>query len=181
MIKFSSLCILTVALLLPAFGQEEKKKRAPASPPAETSITVDGKTVSIKYAAPSVKGRKIFGEGGLISKDPTYPVWRAGANSATALHTDVDLDINGLAVPAGDYTLFAQVNEAVWTLIVNKQTKQWGLTYSKDNDLGRVKMTMSKPAELVETYKMTLSNNGKKAKLQLEWENTVASVPITVK
>ena len=181
MMKTSLLCILTIAMLTPGFAQDEKKKRAPASPPAETSITVDGKTISIKYAAPSVKGRKIFGEGGLISKDPTYPVWRAGANSATALHTDVDLDINGLAVPAGDYTLFAVVNEAVWTLCVNKQTKQWGLTYKQENDLGRVKMTMSKPAASIETYKMTLSNSGKKATLQLEWENTIASVPITVK
>ena len=123
MIKSFLLCILTLAILLPAIAQEQKK-RAPASPPAETSINVDGKTISIKYSAPSVKGRKIFGEGGLISKDPTYPVWRAGANSATALHTDADLDINGLSVPAGDYTLFTVVNEAIWSLCVNKQTKQ---------------------------------------------------------
>jgi hypothetical protein len=43
-------------------------------------------------------------------------------------------------------------------------------------------MQMGKTPAPVETYKMTLSDaGGKKAKLQLEWENTVASVPITVK
>ena len=124
----------------------------------------------------------MFGEGGRVTQDPNYPVWRAGANSATALHTEADLDINGLMVPKGDYTLFALVNEDTWQLIVSKETGQWGLAYKKDNDLGRVKMTMSKPATPIETYVMTLSSaGGNKAKLQLEWENVIASVNITVK
>jgi Protein of unknown function (DUF2911) len=43
-------------------------------------------------------------------------------------------------------------------------------------------MDMSKPPKPIETYKMTLSSaGGNKAKLQLEWESTVAEVPITVK
>jgi hypothetical protein len=147
------------------------------SPAAQTSITVGGKTVTIKYSAPSVKGRKIFGDGGLISNDPNYPVWRAGANSATALHTDADLDIAGLKVPAGDYTLFVDVADPdSWKLIVSKDTKEWGLAYKSNMDLGRVKMDMSKPPSPVETYKMTLTNN----KLTLEWENHVASVAVKV-
>jgi hypothetical protein len=48
--------------------------------------------------------------------------------------------------------------------------------------LGRVAMTMSKPPAPIEIYKMTLSSaGGTKGKLQLEWENIIASVPITVK
>jgi hypothetical protein len=152
------------------------------SPAAETSATIAGKTLTIKYSAPSMRGRKIFGEGGRVSQDPTYPVWRAGANAATKLHTDADLDINGLEVPAGDYTLYVLVDSDPWQLIVNKQTGQSGLTYKQDMDLGRVKMTMSKPDEPIETYKMTLSSSeDNKGKLQLEWENTIASVPFTVK
>src|SRR5512137_2681961 len=65
--------------------------KAPASPPAEATVTIAGKTITIKYSAPSVRGRQIFGDGGLISKDRTYPVWRLGANAATALTTDGDL------------------------------------------------------------------------------------------
>jgi hypothetical protein len=129
-----------------------------------------------------VRGRKIFGEGGRVSQDPTYPVWRTGANSATALHTDADLDINGLQVPKGDYTIFTLVNTTPWELIINKQTGQWGLSYNKDMDLGRVKMNMSKPAAPIETFKITLSSTGANTgKLQLEWENVVASVPFKVK
>jgi len=153
------------------------------SPDASTSATIGGKAITIKYAAPSVRGRQIFGPGGLISNDPNYPVWRAGANSATALHTDADLMIGNLSVPKGDYTIYALVEDPDnWQLIVNRQTGQWGLTYDAKQDLGRVKMTMSKPPGLIETYKMTLSSTGAKSgKLQLEWERHVASVTLTVK
>ncbi len=157
--------------------------QAQPSPRSEATVTVGGKTISIKYSAPSVRGRKIFGDGGLLSQDPTYPVWRAGANAATAFHTDADLDVGSLNVPKGDYTLYALVKDPnAWQLIISKQTRQWGLTYNESQDLGRVKMAMSKPAAPVETVKYTLTDQGgNKVKLQLEWENHVASVPITVK
>jgi len=156
---------------------------AQTSPPAQTSVTIGGKAISIKYCAPSVRGRKIFGDGGRISHDPHYPVWRAGANAATALHTDADLDIQGLNVPPGDYTLFVNVADPDhWEFIVSKATKEWGLAYNKDMDLGHVKMEMSKPSAPIETYKMTLSSGGgNSGKLQLEWENHVASVNFKVK
>ncbi|HEV3329412.1 MAG TPA: DUF2911 domain-containing protein [Bryobacteraceae bacterium] len=155
---------------------------AQASPPAQTSVTINGKKLTIAYSAPSVHGRKIFGPGGLISRDPTYPVWRAGANDATAFHTDADLDVNGLAVPKGDYTLWVLADTNQWKLVINKQTGQWGLDYSQNRDLGRVAMNMSKPPAPVEAMKFTLtSEGGNRGKLQLAWENVVASVPLTLK
>ena len=154
----------------------------PQSPSASTSVVIGGKTISIKYSAPSLRGRKMFGPGGRISQDPTYPVWRAGADDATALHTDADLLIGSLSVPKGDYTVFALVNVDPWQLIINKQTGQWGLSYDAKQDLGRVPMTISKPSAPIETFKITLSGTGgNKGKLQLEWENVIASVPVTVK
>jgi hypothetical protein len=153
---------------------------AQQSPPEQATATIAGKTLTIKYSAPSVRGRegKLFGPDGKISHDPNYPVWRAGANGATTFHTDANLDVGGLTVPAGTYTLFVLVeNPDAWQLIVNKQTGQWGLRYDKSQDLGRVPMTMSKPPALVETLKYTLSAG----KLELASENHVASVPIAVK
>ena len=153
------------------------------SPAEQTSVTLGGKTLTIKYSAPSVRGRKIFGPGGLLSNDPTYPAWRAGANSATSFHTDADLDIGGLMVPRGDYTIYAWVADPDnWQLIINKETGQWGLSYDAKKDVGRVKMTMSKPPAVIEMYKMTLSATGpKSARLQLEWEHHIASVSISEK
>ena len=154
-----------------------QQKRVPASPPMETSVTVDAKAITVKYSAPSMKGRKIFG--GLV---PYGQAWRAGANSATALHTDADLMIGNVNVPKGDYTIYVWPTADAMQLIINKQTGQWGTEYSEGQDVGRVKMTVKKSAAPVEVYKMTLASaGGKSATLTLEWEETVASVPVTVK
>jgi hypothetical protein len=154
----------------------------PQSPSAQASVTIGGKSITIKYSAPSLRGRKMFGSDGQISKDPTYPAWRTGADDATALHTDADLVIGSLSVPKGDYTIYTLVNVTPWQLIINKQTKQWGTEYDKGRDLGRVPMTVTKPSAPIETFKITLSSaGGNKGKLQMEWENVIASVPFTVK
>jgi hypothetical protein len=160
-----------------AFGQ--------ASPPKETSATIGGKAITIKYSAPSVRGRKIFGGAGALQPDNS--VWRAGANDATALHTDGDITIGNLNVPTGDYTLYVVLDPKSWQLVVSKQTGQWGInrdgstTLDDSKAIGRTPMKMSKPASLVETYKMTLAGSGKKGTLTLEWENVVASVNIAAK
>jgi Protein of unknown function (DUF2911) len=158
---------------------------AQESPSQTAVVTIAARTIGIDYSAPSVKGRegKLFGKDGRIGKDRNYPVWRAGANAATRFHTDADLDVGGLAVPKGDYTLYVNLADPDnWELIVNKQTGQWGLTYDPSRDLGRVKMNMSKPAAMIETLKYTLADEGgSKVRLRLEWEDHVASVPIAVK
>ncbi len=172
------LWIAAAGLLLAAAGAY-----ALDSPKAQASVDVDGKKITIDYNAPAVHGRKIFGPGGRISHDRNYPVWRAGANPATAFHTDADLEIGDLSVPKGDYTLYVSLEDVDhWVLIINKQTGQWGLTYNKDQDLGRVKMDMSKPSSPVETLKYTFSKEGSnKTKLTLAWDQYEGSVPITVK
>ena len=158
---------------------------AQQSPGATETVTIGGNAITITYSSPRVRGRegKLFGKDGRIGQDGTYPVWRAGANAATAFHTDATLDIGGLAVPSGDYTLFVNLADPNnWELIINKQTGQWGLSYDQAQDLGRVKMTMSKPPAMVENLKYTLSDEGgSQGKLVLEWENHSASVLFTVK
>jgi hypothetical protein len=169
---------LTSLFLLASFGFAQQ----PLSPSKSTSVTINGKAIKIDYSAPSMRGRKIFGEGGVITKDSTYPVWRAGANAATALHTEGDLTIGNLAVPQGNYSLYVDTGANPWQLIINKQTGQDGTEYDKAQDLGRVPLSVTKPPAPIETYKITLSNaGGNKGKLQLEWENVVASVDFTVK
>lgn len=153
------------------FAQQPKQKKQRPSPPAETSVSLGGKTVTIKYSSPSMRGRKIFGD--LV---PFSKVWRAGANEATALHTETDIVLGDLTVPAGDYTLFVVPEANSWTLIVNKQTGQWGLTYNQEQDLGRTKMQLKKVAP-VESYKMSLTPQA----LTLEWEETSASVTLKKK
>jgi DUF2911 family protein len=167
------------AIALAALGVAETKRGM-----VETA-TINGKKLSISYSSPAVNNRagKLFGKDGTIGQDGTYPVWRAGANEATAFHTDADLTVGTLAVPKGDYTLYVNLaNPAAWELIINKQTGQFGTDYDAKQDLGRVKMTMSKPPAPVEQLKYTLkSTGGNKGTLTLAWENVSASVPLTVK
>lgn len=169
--------ILTAALAGFALAQAPQTKKPVPSPPATATLHTDGHTVTIAYSSPAVRGRQIFGPGGLVSHDANYPVWRAGANSATALHTDTDLMLGDLRVPKGNYTLYALVQDPDhWQLIVNKQTGQWGLTYDAKQDLGRVPMTMAVPPAKIERLQYILTPD----KLTLEWDLHVASVPLRV-
>jgi hypothetical protein len=157
----------------------------PKSPPATEAGKIGGASITITYSSPRVNGRagKIFTKDGLISHNPHYPVWRAGANSATTLQTDADLNIGGIAVPKGVYTLFVDISDPDnWELIVNKQTGQWGLAYDKTQDLGHTRMTMDAAPALVENLRYTLKDlGGKKGTISLAWENKIASVQLTVK
>lgn len=150
------------------------------------SVTIGGKAVTIGYCAPSVRGRKIFGGAGALQPDNS--VWRAGADSATSLHTDADLSFPGLNIPKGDYTLYIALDTGKWDLIVSKQTGQWGInrdgstSLDPAKELGRVHLNMSKPPALVELYKIALtSEGGNKGKLELAWENVTASADFTAK
>ena len=152
-----------------------------ASPAAKASANLAGKPITIKYGAPSVRGRQIFGDGGLVSTDWTYPVWRAGANAATTLTTGDNLDIGGLYVPAGHYTLYVLVRDPEdWQLIVNRQTRQGGHIYNAHLDLGRVHMKTDKPKAPVEKLRWLITTTGNTGAIRLEWENHAASVPIRV-
>jgi Protein of unknown function (DUF2911) len=175
MLKLTKSLVSGLVLIAFAAIQYPAQAQKP-SPAAETSVAINGKKITIKYSAPSMRGRKIFG--GLV---PYGQVWRAGADEATSLTTEAALDINGLKVPAGSYTLYVLPEANQWQLIINKQTGQWGTVYNEKQDLGRVMMTLNKASAPVETYKMTLSSaGGNKGKLTLEWDSTVASVPFTV-
>ena len=138
--------------------------------------------LTIKYCAPSVRGRDVFGESGPVMHDRTAPVWRAGANAATTFHTNKDLKIEGLTVPKGNYSLFVNLKDpANWELILNKQTGQWGLTYDASQDLGRVKMHMSQPPSSVEVLKWTIASDSEnKGTIQLAWAKRMGTVNLTV-
>jgi hypothetical protein len=163
--------VIVVALTALAIAQDKK----PASPPATASVTfADGKTVTIDYAQPSMRGRKIFG--GLVPYDK---VWRTGANAATSLKTDVNLTIGGTAVPAGSYTLYTIPGMNSWQLIINKQTGQWGTKYDQGQDLARIPMKVTQRPSGLEIFTISFDKTGgDSAVLKLEWENTIASVDV---
>jgi hypothetical protein len=145
------------------------------SPPAQATLTfADGQTVTIDYSRPSMRNRKIFG--GLVPYDH---VWRTGANAATSLKTDVNLNIGGTTVPAGSYTLYTLPGTSSWQLIINRQTGQWGTKYDQSQDLARIPMQVTQRPSGLELFTISFDKTGgDSAVLKLEWENTIASVNV---
>lgn len=175
--KHIAVAALVFLLTMSLSAQQQDKSKRP-SPPGTAEVTFsDGKKVTIEYSRPSAKGRKIVG--GLVPYDQ---VWRTGANEATSLKTDANLEIGGTTVPAGSYTLFSLPGQNSWKLIVNKQTGQWGTNYDQSQDLARVDMAVSSLPQTVEQFAIGLDKTGgDSAKLNLDWEKTRASVDVKEK
>jgi hypothetical protein len=147
----------------------------PLSPRDTTRATVGSAHLLVDYGRPSKRGREIFG--GLVPYDQ---VWRTGANSATTFVTDKSLAIGGTTVPAGTYTLYSVPSQSGWKLVINKQTKQWGTEYHQDQDLARVPMTTTAVSPPVEQFTIKIVPQGQGGALELVWDTTQASVPLTV-
>ena len=153
----------------------QQDKGARPSPPAKAQCKLaDGKTITIDYSSPRMKGRKIFGD--LV---PYGKVWRAGANEATTFVTTGDASVGGTAVPAGSYTIFVIPTADKWTLVISKKTGEWGTAYpGADNDLARVDMKVSKLSAPVENFTIAFDQASGGCALKMEWETTQASVDI---
>jgi len=145
------------------------------SPHARTEWTIAGANISIEYGRPLLKGRTI-GEN-LV---PYGQVWRAGADEATTLKSDKPLVFGHLTVPAGTHTLYVLPAADKWVLIVNKQTGQWGTVYQEGQDLGRVDMSLGKPAGSAEQHTIAIAPLAGGGVLQISFGSVQASVPFTV-
>ena len=157
--------------------------------------------ITISYARPGVKGRKIWGdplpeqanvkgEATLDNQNerpkgaPIVPwghVWRTGANEATTFVVTDDVLINGQKLPAGKYSLHAIPNKDEWTIVFNGTANQWGsFDYDPAKDTLRVK---AKPQWLNENEEwLTFSFdpvNDDSAQVNIRWEKV--NVPFTVK
>lgn len=148
------------------------------SPRDSVVAAVGGASVSVAYGRPSMRGRRIMGE-----VVPYGQVWRTGANEATHFRTDRDLLIGDTRVPAGSYTLWTIPGPDEWTLIVNRQTGQWGTVYDPAQDLARIPVRATReggaPAELL-SMRIVPGECGDGGRLLMKWEHTVVAVPFTV-
>lgn len=142
---------------------QAQNNKPPASPPAKASATVKGKTITIDYSQPSVKGRKIWGE--LV---PYGQVWRTGANTSTSIEFSADVMLEGKAVPKGKYALFTIPNEKEWTIIINKSIKWGAFSYKEDEDVLRVNVPAKKSKAFTEQMTIAVS---KKGVVSILWEN----------
>jgi hypothetical protein len=122
----------------------------------------------------------------LGGKDVPYgKLWRTGANEPTIFFTPIPLQVAGLPVPPGVYSLYTVPGPKEWEIIVNRSVAQWGKEdqYTdaiKAQELGRAKVKSEKLAAPVETFTIRAEPAGNNAaSLALEWEKTRVRIPIS--
>lgn len=142
---------------------------------AEASIA--GARLIVDYGRPSKRGRRIFG-----TVVPWNVVWRTGANLATHFSTSRALQFGGTVLPAGTYTLHSIPTPESWTLLVSRQTGQWG-TSALDPAMivARIPMRVRRTERIVETLTIGFQETGRGGILRLEWDDTVAEADFVVR
>jgi hypothetical protein len=208
--RFRRSCAVLVSFLLAALASGQERK--PASPAGTAATQVGGKWstpnkegersleggkwIEISYSRPILRGRtNIFGKGADYGKlvNGGATVWRAGANNTTRIKTEVPLVVGGKNLPAGEYSLFVDLKESGWTLIVSKQAYQQNYdaaekaaTYGAYNydtkfDVLRAPMKMVVPQVSVDQFTIAFADvTDKGGKLAMAWEKTAAFVEFTV-
>jgi len=142
------------------------------SPLRKADATINGVAIAVEYSAPSARGRKVMG--GLV---PYGEVWRTGANNATTIMFSKKVFVEGEEVPAGTYSLFTIPNEGEWTIILNKDAKQWGAyKYDEKKDQLRVNVSAKKTDNKREMMDFSFNENNQ---LVLHWDDVM--VPIQIK
>ncbi|HKF44610.1 MAG TPA: DUF2911 domain-containing protein [Thermoanaerobaculia bacterium] len=170
--------------------------RRAASPPGTAATQVGGKWIEITYSRPILRGRTdVFGKGADYGTKVLAgaPIWRAGANQTTRLKTEVPLEIGGKKIAPGEYSLFVDLKESGWTMIVSTQpyqekydqaekAKTWGAyNYDPKFDVARVPMKMVATDNSHDQFTIGFLNvTDKGGAIAMAWEKTGAIAPFTV-
>jgi len=144
----------------------------PASTRDTVTATIGSANVWVDYGRPALRGRNVWVNGVLGDT-----IWRTGANAATQLRTDRELNIGGTLVPAGIYSLWTRTTPNGYELIINRQAGQWGTEYHADRDLARVPLRESTLAAPVERFTIALDGGA----LTMAWGTKQLSVPVSVR
>lgn len=139
--------------------------------------TVAGASLWVDYGRPAKRGRVIFGS----TIVPWNQVWRTGANAATQLRTDRALEIQGVAIPAGTYTLWTIPSPGGWKLLFNRETGQWGTSHDPARDIAQLDLRVTTLPSVVERFTIGIAPEGAGGIMHLDWDTTRASLTFTVR
>lgn len=149
------------------------------SPLDSVMFDVAGQRVKVCYGRPSARGRTMVGGESV----PYGKLWRTGANEPTMIHTPVKLDIAGITVEPGSYSLYTVPGESEWEVIVNRSITQWGheSRYTDEvraQEVGRAKVPNGHLDEHVETFTISAEPASGGVNLVLRWEHTEVVIPV---
>ena len=155
-----------------------------------------GKWVDVDYGRPILRGREgLFGSGDEYGQGFLLgaPVWRMGADQSTRFTTEADLMFGGQRLPAGEYSMFAELSASEWTLIfstwgVKESFREdtpntlWGsYGYTPDRDVLRTSMEVSShPVSADQLTIMFTDMTQEGGNLTVWWDDQTASAAFTV-
>ena len=196
-----SLALLVLTL---AFAKSLDAQQRPASPRGEASTQIGGayedrqytggSWIVVDYGRPIKRDRDVFGSGSEYGQGiSSGGVWRVGANKSTRFMTEADLIFGDQHLPAGEYSIFAELSETEWTLIVSTWGAKdsgrednpdalWGAyEYTADRDLLRASMTVT--TSEMSTDQMVILFTDMTAEggmFTIWWDDQVASTPFSL-
>ena len=141
----------------------------------EVAQRVAGTTITVVYNRPVARGRELFGE--LV---PWGRVWCPGADEATTIAVTTDVKVNGQTLPAGTYSVWAEPQPVVWTVIFSKSAQVWHTKYPAGEDALRIKVTPRAGSHMETLAFYFPVVDGKKAELVLHWGTVVVPLEIEV-
>ena len=114
--------VLLTLCLVATFGflMQAQISTPAASPSSKVEQMVGLTNVTVEYSRPSVKGRTIFAEDGLV---PYGEAWRTGANAATKITFSDDVKFGGVEVAKGAYAMLTVPGAATWEIMLYKYEK----------------------------------------------------------
>jgi len=134
--------------------------------------------IELTYSRPNIKGRSLFKENSELA--PLGKVWRTGANAVTKIKFSDPVTMGEKAIDTGTYAIWTIPGKKEWTIIINKDAKNWGTVYSELDDLVRFKVDAETMKESVETFTMQFANiKPESCELDLMWGNTYIPIPLT--
>ena len=140
---------------------------AQGNPRGTTKITLDGKTVSVEYGRPSLKGRSAAD---LLGQLQAGGFWRLGADKSTTFSTAVDLQFGDATIPAGQYSLWVgRGADNSWKLVFNKQHGQWGTQHDASQDLASAPLEQTKASDSAEMVTIGLTKEGDAPLITIQW------------
>lgn len=166
---FSLLIFCFTISINDSFSQRVKKSQK-----AAVEQTLAKTEISISYYRPVARGRELFGS--LVKYDK---VWQPGANNATVIEFDRDLEVEGKVIEAGKYSLWAIPGKEKWVFIFSKSWDAWHTEYPEGEDALRVEITPQEGMHMEVLSYYFPYVEGTEATLHFHWGKTM--VPIQIK
>jgi hypothetical protein len=136
--------------------------------------------LSIDYCRPYKKGRIIFGEESEGALLPYGKYWRTGANEATEIVFNRDINIKGNTLNAGRYRFYTIPAKDTWTVAFNSELGKWG--YGEPNyemDVLRTEIPAGQLDQSLEQFTISGVREGENAmNIVLAWDQTQVKIPV---